>query len=140
MRVLIAFDKFKEALTARQACEVAADAIHAKHPDWTLDLCPLTDGGEGFTETLACNLGERIEHIEVPGPRGNSVTAPVAFVSAYALPTPARQRLAVTGPVAGIGLASASGPDPLGPPDPKPRHTPPPRPGQPLHPPNPTAA
>jgi glycerate 2-kinase len=46
MRVLIAFDKFKDALTAPAACEIARKMIAAQHPDWTLDLCPLADGGE----------------------------------------------------------------------------------------------
>jgi glycerate kinase len=123
MKVLIAFDKFKDALTARAACEAAAAALRAKHPDWTLDLCPLTDGGEGFTETLARDRTERVESIEVPGPRDRSVTAPVAFVPAAALPAAARQRLGVSGTVAVIGLASASGLELLGAAERNPWHT-----------------
>ncbi|MBI2497164.1 MAG: glycerate kinase [Opitutae bacterium] len=123
MRVLVAFDKFKDALTAETACEAAAGALRAKHPDWTLDLCPLTDGGEGFTETLARGLGESIEHITVPGPRGGSVRAPVGFVSARSLATAARQRLSVTGTVAIIDLASASGLELLAPDQRNPWHT-----------------
>jgi glycerate kinase len=109
MRVLIAFDKFKDALTARQAGETAAAALRAKHPDWTLDLCPLTDGGEGFCETLCRDRGERIEHIKVHGPRKGTVPAPAGFVSSWSLTTTARQRLATTGTIAVVGLASASG-------------------------------
>jgi glycerate kinase len=109
MRVLVAFDKFKDALDARAACATAARALLAKHPDWTVDLCPLTDGGDGFTEIMAKNLGERIEHIEVPGPRGGVVVAPVGFVSSRALPAPTRHRLGITGTIAVIDLASASG-------------------------------
>jgi glycerate kinase len=123
MRVLIAFDKFKDALTAEQACAAAAGALRAKHPDWPLDLCPLTDGGEGFTEALAHGQGKRIEHIEVPGPRGGSVKAPVGFVSARSLTTAARQRIPVTGTVAIIGLASASGLELLAPAERNPWHT-----------------
>ncbi len=52
MRVLLAFDKFKDALGAREACRVAAEALQSQHPDWECDLCPLTDGGEGFAEIL----------------------------------------------------------------------------------------
>lgn len=52
MRVLIAFDKFKDALSAAEACAVAATTLRIQSPDWQLDLCPLTDGGEGFGETL----------------------------------------------------------------------------------------
>src|SRR5437773_2734147 len=52
MRVLLAFDKFKDSLDAPAACEIAADALRQKHVNWTLDLCPLADGGEGFAEIL----------------------------------------------------------------------------------------
>ena len=48
MRVLLAFDKFKDALTAPAACATAAAVIQAKHPAWRVDSCPLADGGEGF--------------------------------------------------------------------------------------------
>ena len=109
MRVLIAFDKFKDALSARAACEAVAGALRARHPDWTLDLCPLTDGGEGFCETLARNRGERIELIEVVSARGEKITAPVGFVSTWALPPPARERIGLTGTLAIAGMASASG-------------------------------
>jgi glycerate kinase len=111
MRALIAFDKFKDALTARAACAAAATAMNGRHPDWQLDLCPLTDGGEGFCETLCQNSRERIEPITVHGPRGASTIAPVGFVSSSSLTTKARQRinLAGHGTIAVAGLASASG-------------------------------
>ena len=111
MRALVAFDKFKDALTAHAACEVAAGAIRARHPDWEIDLCPLTDGGEGFCENLCRPLGERIESITVHGPRGDPVLAPVGFVSSHALATAARRRLGLDGKskIAVAGLASASG-------------------------------
>ena len=109
MRVLIAFDKFKDALSAQQAGEVAAQALLVRHPDWQFDLCPLTDGGEGFCETLCRGIAGRIEPIKVRGPRGAIVSAPVGFVSAASLPGAAQQQLAFTGTLAVAGLASASG-------------------------------
>src|SRR5437870_11666623 len=109
MRVLVAFDKFKDALTATEACVAAAATLRARHPDWQLDVCPLTDGGESFTELLCQGLGERLESVEVRGPRGAPVTAPIGFVSARALPTAARERLGATGTIAVAGLAAASG-------------------------------
>jgi hypothetical protein len=57
MRALLAFDKFKDSLTAQQACDLAADALRATHRDWTLDLCPLADGGEGFCEIHTAAAG-----------------------------------------------------------------------------------
>jgi glycerate kinase len=109
MRVLLAFDKFKDALSATDACAVAARALRAKHPAWQLDLCPLTDGGEGFCETLCRGPEARVESVRVHGPREDAVSAPVGFVAAHALPAAARQRLAPNGTLAVAGLASASG-------------------------------
>ncbi|SDS09481.1 glycerate kinase [Opitutus sp. GAS368] len=120
MRVLIAFDKFKDALTAPQACAAAAGALRAKHPDWELDLCPLTDGGEGFVEILTQQPGEPLA---VSGPRGISVTAPVGFVSSQVLPAAARERLGVNGTVAVVGMAAASGLALLAPEQRNPWHT-----------------
>jgi glycerate kinase len=109
MRVLIAFDKFKDALSARQAGEIAATALRAKHPDWKLDLCPLTDGGEGFTEILTQAAEGRLEHVEVSGPRGARVRAPVGFIEGKSIPTAIRPRLSATKNLAIIDLPSASG-------------------------------
>jgi glycerate kinase len=117
VRVLVAFDKFKDALSAEAACAAAARVLGTTHPDWTLDLCPLTDGGEGFCETLCRNLGGQIEHVVVTGPRGEPVTAPVGFVPSHALPAGARRQLGAGAPaqIAVIGLAAASGLELLGP-------------------------
>ncbi len=110
MRVLVAFDKFKRALTAPQACEAAANALRARHPDWQIDLCPLTDGGEGFCETLTGSAGGQLEFREVSGPRsGMSVKAPLGFVAAEKIPAAARPRLGTENFLAVIDLASASG-------------------------------
>src|ERR1019366_9306231 len=67
MRVLLAFDKFKDSLTALAACDLAANALRARHPDWMLDLCPLADGGEGFCEILTAAAGGEIKPISVTG-------------------------------------------------------------------------
>jgi glycerate kinase len=116
MRVLVAFDKFKDALDARAACAAAAGALRAKHPDWTLDLCPLTDGGEGFAENLTLAAGGRLESIEVSGPDGRPVEAALGWVEIDRLPPAARVRLALAVPAIGkddklaiVELASASG-------------------------------
>ncbi len=112
MRVLLAFDKFKDALTARAASEAAAQALRAKHPDWQLDLCPLTDGGEGFAEALTLAAQGRLELAEVTGPRGRQTIAPTGLVEWSRVPIAARAALPAPpadGRVALIGLAAASG-------------------------------
>ncbi len=113
MRVLVAFDKFKDALDARAAVEAAAGALRQKHPDWTLDLCPLTDGGEGFCDILCAHNAGRVEPVEVSGPRDTPVTGEYGIVPAASLTTAARARLKLP-PDAQLGiveLASASGLD-----------------------------
>ncbi len=111
MRVLLAFDKFKDALTARQACDIAAAALCGKHPDWPIDTCPLTDGGEGFCETLAHAVGVKPESARVTGPRGTPVDAPFVLVPAEKLPDAVRRSLHMerTVTLGIVGMAEASG-------------------------------
>ena len=110
-RVLIAFDKFKDALTSQQACTVAATALRTIHPDWSLDLCPLTDGGEGFCETLTQATQGRIEQLKCSGPRGEPVNAPIGYITANKLPAVVRGQLGLDSitTLAVIEMAVASG-------------------------------
>jgi glycerate kinase len=119
MRVLLAFDKFKDSLTAPAACEAAARALREAHPDWTLDLCPLADGGEGFCEILTRAAGGELKRFPVTGPRGGTVSAPIGFVALEKIPAAARALLKIenreskienpTATVAVIEMAAASG-------------------------------
>jgi glycerate 2-kinase len=105
MRVLVAFDKFKDSLRAAEACAAAAEALAAAHPDWELDLCPLADGGDGFAEVLTRAAGGTFHAAEVTGPRGDRVTARfgVADVPAAARELVGASRVAV------VEMAQASG-------------------------------
>ncbi len=118
MRVLLAFDKFKDALTAPEACAQAAAALRAAHPDWQLDLCPLADGGEGFCDILTRAAGGAAETHTVTGPRGAPVRAAIGLVPFERIPAAARSLLAVASPgpkdgtprtIAVIEMAAASG-------------------------------
>jgi glycerate 2-kinase len=105
MRVLVAFDKFKESLRASEACEAAAAALRASHPDWQLDLCPLADGGDGFVEVLTRAASGQLHRTRVTGPRGGQVEAVfgVADVPAAARPAVGAARVAI------VEMAQASG-------------------------------
>jgi glycerate kinase len=115
MRVLLAFDKFRGSLTAGEACAAAALALEAAHPDWSLDTCPLTDGGEGFAGILVRAAGGEISHVQVAGPRGGAVSAPVGLVPGSRIPRGALALLCLpmdpetSGPVGVVEMASASG-------------------------------
>lgn len=52
MRILAAFDKCKDSLTAREICSLAKQTILEVSPSTSVDTLPITDGGEGFAEFL----------------------------------------------------------------------------------------
>jgi len=93
MRVLVAFDKFKDSLTALEACRIAAQALRSRPGDWTIDLCPLADGGEGFSEILTTAAGGRLVAAVATGPRGKPVAASIGLVPVVSVPPAARARL-----------------------------------------------
>jgi glycerate kinase len=114
MRVLVAFDKFKDSISAPRACEVAAAAIGSARGGWILDPCPLADGGEGFAETLTLSAGGTLRCIEAAGPRDGRVQAQFGIVTVDRIPERARSMLGAAaqppgGTVAVVEMASASG-------------------------------
>ncbi len=114
MRLLLALDKFKDALGAIRACEVIAELWVKEYPGWQVDLCPLTDGGEGFASILSRASGGRMEKVMVAGPRHQPICAELGWVQWAQMPEGARARL--TGlslkegdTIALVEMASASG-------------------------------
>jgi len=115
MRVLLAFDKFKDSLAANEACAAAADALRRRHPDWELDACPLADGGEGFAAILTAAAQGSLSAVSVTGPRGAPVDAAFGLVPWSRIPAAARTQLRLPSPppdhadIAVIEMAAASG-------------------------------
>lgn len=114
MKFLIAADKFKDALSALDACEIIAEALAELDAALQTDCCPLTDGGEGFAEILTRSCHGRIETVHTCNARGRTLTAPVGFVPWTQVPLAARARLKLDtlhddDEVALVGMASASG-------------------------------
>lgn len=68
MRVLLAPDKFKGSLSAIQACDALREGVRAIDPSAEVDLCPLSDGGEGFVDAMVRALGGRLITRRVTGP------------------------------------------------------------------------
>jgi len=112
MHILVAFDKFKDSMTAVEACDAAAaGASRFYGPGVQITQSPLTDGGEGFCTILTATAGGFIEHHKVSGPRGEEIEAPLGWVEAAKLPKglknlslPDRGRLAVIEMAAVAGL------------------------------------
>src|SRR5438045_9608026 len=57
MKILIAPDKFKGALNAREVGESIALGLRDVLPDAKIDIVPLADGGEGTAEVISQALG-----------------------------------------------------------------------------------
>jgi len=57
MRILIAPDKFKGALSAREVADSIAAGLRDVLPDAKIDIAPMADGGEGTAEVISQALG-----------------------------------------------------------------------------------
>lgn len=57
VRILLAFDKFKGSLTANAASDAVARGLRRGGVGAAIDICPIADGGEGFSEVLVTALG-----------------------------------------------------------------------------------
>jgi glycerate kinase len=71
--VLVAMDKFRGTATARELSEAVARA--AFDEQWASDLCPMSDGGEGFRDAFEGDVFS----VEVPGPMGEPVRAEITL-------------------------------------------------------------
>ena len=93
MKVVLAPDSFKEAMTAAEAAAAMARGVLAVVPDAEVVQVPMSDGGEGFTDAVAAALGARIRTVE----------------TVDALGRPVAGRLAVGGGTAVLEMATAAG-------------------------------
>ncbi|HHY35430.1 MAG TPA: glycerate kinase [Firmicutes bacterium] len=82
MKVLVAMNAFKGALSSIRATRTLASGLQAGFPEAEVTQRPLADGGDGTLEVMASALGTRAvtEYTEVSGPLGERVKAPVLFV------------------------------------------------------------
>ena len=64
LHVLIIPDKFKGTLTAAAAAEAIARGWRSERPGDSLDLLPMSDGGDGFGEVTSALLKARIQCVK----------------------------------------------------------------------------
>lgn len=77
VRVLIAPDKFRGTLSARQAAEAVGRGWCRTRPGDEVDLLPLADGGEGTLQVLVDSEDE-VTRVRVHGPLGDPLDAEIA--------------------------------------------------------------
>jgi glycerate kinase len=75
VKILIAPDKFKDALGAHEVAAALAEGVRATTAGAEVILCPLGDGGEGTGRLLANALGAELHTAEVLDPLGRGRTA-----------------------------------------------------------------
>jgi glycerate kinase len=80
MRILIAPDKFKGALSAHEAGEIIASGLREILPDAKVEMVALADGGEGTAEVLAEALDGRWRTCRAHGPSGSEIEAKYAWI------------------------------------------------------------
>jgi glycerate kinase len=68
MRLLIAPDKFKGCLTARQVAAAISAGLRIADPALEFDVCPMADGGEGTVDALVTGTGGQFFSARVTGP------------------------------------------------------------------------
>ena len=75
MKILIATDKFKDSLTAKEVCEGLKRGILRTFSTAKIETLPLADGGEGTLETLQSAWGGDFITCEVNDPLSRKIAA-----------------------------------------------------------------
>ncbi len=68
MKIIIAPDKFKGCLSASEVVDAISEGIKSVLTDAQIDPCPMSDGGEGFVQTLVSATNGKLMTATVTGP------------------------------------------------------------------------
>src|ERR1044072_8233216 len=79
-RILIAPDKFKVALNAREVGENIAKGLRDVLPDVIVDILPMADGGEGTAEAICEARGGSWLKCKAHDPLGREIEARYAWI------------------------------------------------------------
>src|SRR6266566_3799807 len=91
MRILIAPDKFKGALNAREVAESIAAGLREVLPAAEIDIAPMADGGEGTAEVISDALGGSWLKCKAHDPLGREIEAHYAWIDDHP-PSPRLRR------------------------------------------------
>jgi glycerate 2-kinase len=81
MRILIAPDKFKESLSAREVAFAIRDGFKSVFPEAIFDIVPVADGGEGTAEIFREALAGRRVEVDAHDALGRSITACYTWIT-----------------------------------------------------------
>jgi len=80
VRILIAPDKFKGSLRAREVAENIATGLRDILPDAKIDIAPMADGGEGTAEVICDALGGSWVSCAAHDPLGRAIEARYVWI------------------------------------------------------------
>ncbi|WP_102275513.1 glycerate kinase [Cytobacillus massiliigabonensis] len=80
MKIVVAPDSFKGAISAREVCTSVKTGVHHVFPKAEVIEIPLADGGEGTMENLVYSSGGSFIDFEVKGPIGKPVLATIGLL------------------------------------------------------------
>ncbi len=80
MRIVVAPDSFKNAISATVAARAIAAGIRRARPDADIIELPMADGGEGTLDVLVNAHGGLRRAVRAQGPLGETVEAPVGLL------------------------------------------------------------
>jgi len=81
VRILVAPDKFKGVLTAREAAENIAQGLRNALPDAKIEIVPMADGGEGTAEVICNAHGGSWLQCKAHDPLGREIDARYGWIS-----------------------------------------------------------
>ena len=111
MRILAAFDKCKDSLSADDLCSLAEERIKSRVPEVTVRKIPQTDGGEGFASILTRSGSGEMRTVRVLDSLGRSREIEVGLLDAASLSQEVRDFLCLgdSGRIVLIEMASIVG-------------------------------
>lgn len=84
MKIIIAPNAFKEAITAANAARAIERGLRRALPGAELIRLPVADGGDGTADVLRAACGGRVSRHGIEGPCGKPVRAPLAWLDGQA--------------------------------------------------------
>ena len=79
MKVVLAFDSFKESMTNEKVAQITSYALSKKYPGIDIDYIPVSDGGEGSVDAIVKGCNGMITYCKVTGPHFETIYAPIGF-------------------------------------------------------------
>lgn len=110
-RILAAFDKCKDSLSAKELCDLAEKVLADRFSDCVVTKAPLTDGGEGFVDILSSAAKGKFQSVEIKNSIGEVKKGTIGICEIENLPSAVSTSLGLpsTGKLGIVEMAQAAG-------------------------------